>query len=74
MSIEGIRKGSASLSDITMVVINVTDINDHVPMFSQDPYIADIREDAAVGEMVIMVRNSMGLHYCILATASATIV
>ncbi|XP_028574146.2 protocadherin Fat 2 [Podarcis muralis] len=55
LSIEGIRKGSASLSDITMVVINVTDINDHVPMFSQDPYIADIREDAAVGEMVIMV-------------------
>ncbi|XP_062976958.1 protocadherin Fat 2 isoform X2 [Elgaria multicarinata webbii] len=55
LSIEGIRKGSTSLSDITMVVINITDINDHVPKFSQDLYIADIREDAAVGEMVLAV-------------------
>ncbi|XP_042309716.1 protocadherin Fat 2 [Sceloporus undulatus] len=55
LSIEGTRKGSASLSDIAMVVINVTDINEHMPKFSQDLYIADIREDAAVGEMVLMV-------------------
>ncbi|XP_053156770.1 protocadherin Fat 2 isoform X2 [Hemicordylus capensis] len=55
LSIEGIRKGSALLSDITMVVINVTDVNDHMPKFSQDLYIADIREDAAVGETVLTV-------------------
>ncbi|XP_061473408.1 protocadherin Fat 2 [Rhineura floridana] len=55
LSVEGIRKGSASLSDITMIVINITDINDHVPKFSQDLYIVDIREDAAVGEMVLTV-------------------
>ncbi|XP_054832337.1 protocadherin Fat 2 [Eublepharis macularius] len=55
LSIEGIRKGSGSLSDITMVVINITDINDHVPKFSQDLYIADMREDVAIGEMILQV-------------------
>lgn len=55
LSIEGTRKGSASLSDVTMVVINITDINDHAPEFIQDPYFADIREDAAVGEIILTV-------------------
>ncbi|XP_017683478.1 PREDICTED: protocadherin Fat 2 [Lepidothrix coronata] len=55
LSIEGTRKGSASLSDVTMVVINITDINDHAPEFIQDPYLTDIREDAAVGEVILTV-------------------
>uniref|UniRef100_A0A8C6IVV0 Uncharacterized protein n=1 Tax=Melopsittacus undulatus TaxID=13146 RepID=A0A8C6IVV0_MELUD len=55
LSIEGTRKGSASLSDVTMVVINITDINDHAPEFIQDPYFADIREDVAVGEIILTV-------------------
>ncbi|XP_010181879.1 PREDICTED: protocadherin Fat 2 [Mesitornis unicolor] len=55
LSIEGTRKGSASLSDVTMVVINITDINDHAPKFIQDPYFTDIREDAAVGEIILTV-------------------
>uniref|UniRef100_A0A8C5UBS7 FAT atypical cadherin 2 n=1 Tax=Malurus cyaneus samueli TaxID=2593467 RepID=A0A8C5UBS7_9PASS len=55
LSIEGTRKGSASLSDVTMVVINITDINDHAPEFLQDPYITDIREDAALGEIILTV-------------------
>nr|XP_056703533.1 protocadherin Fat 2 [Euleptes europaea] len=55
LSIEGVRKGSSSLSDITMVVLNITDINDHVPEFSQDLYIVDVREDVAIGEMILMV-------------------
>uniref|UniRef100_A0A8D0DTW5 FAT atypical cadherin 2 n=1 Tax=Salvator merianae TaxID=96440 RepID=A0A8D0DTW5_SALMN len=55
LSIEGTRKGSASLSDMTMVVVNITDINDHAPVFSQDLYIAKIREDAAVGDVVLTV-------------------
>lgn len=57
LSVEGIRKGSASLSDITMVVINVTDINDNVPKFHQDHYTADIREDTAIGEIILTVRH-----------------
>ncbi|XP_062826337.1 protocadherin Fat 2 isoform X2 [Anolis carolinensis] len=55
LSVEGTRKSSVSLSDIAMVIINVTDINDHVPKFSQDLYVADTREDAAVGEIVLTV-------------------
>ncbi|XP_025023607.1 protocadherin Fat 2 [Python bivittatus] len=55
LTIEGIRKASTSLSDVTMVVINITDINDHVPEFGQDLYIADISEDAAIGEIVLTV-------------------
>ncbi|KAM3849026.1 protocadherin Fat 2 [Vipera latastei] len=55
LTIEGIRKTSTSLSDVTMVIINITDINDHVPEFGQELYIADISEDAAIGEIVLMV-------------------
>lgn len=72
LSIEGTRKGSASLSDVTMVVINITDINDHAPEFIQDPYFADIREDAAVGEIILTVwlqtkPLSLPLHYALFA-------
>uniref|UniRef100_A0A8C8SUZ8 FAT atypical cadherin 2 n=1 Tax=Pelusios castaneus TaxID=367368 RepID=A0A8C8SUZ8_9SAUR len=55
LSVEGTRKGSTSLSDVTMVVINITDVNDHVPKFTQDPYITEIREDAAIGETILTV-------------------
>uniref|UniRef100_A0A670Z7Q3 FAT atypical cadherin 2 n=1 Tax=Pseudonaja textilis TaxID=8673 RepID=A0A670Z7Q3_PSETE len=53
LTIEGIRKTSTSFSDVTMILINVTDINDHVPEFGQDLYIANISEDAAIGEIVL---------------------
>uniref|UniRef100_K7FLZ5 FAT atypical cadherin 2 n=1 Tax=Pelodiscus sinensis TaxID=13735 RepID=K7FLZ5_PELSI len=55
LSVEGTRKGSASLSDIIMVVINITDVNDHGPKFTQDPYFTKVREDAAVGETILTV-------------------
>uniref|UniRef100_A0A8C0H1Q3 FAT atypical cadherin 2 n=1 Tax=Chelonoidis abingdonii TaxID=106734 RepID=A0A8C0H1Q3_CHEAB len=55
LSVEGTRKGSASLSDVIMVVINITDINDNMPKFTQDPYITEIREDAALGETILTV-------------------
>uniref|UniRef100_A0A5F8GVD2 FAT atypical cadherin 2 n=1 Tax=Monodelphis domestica TaxID=13616 RepID=A0A5F8GVD2_MONDO len=38
LSIECSRKGSPSLNDGTMVVVNVTDVNDHPPKFPQDVY------------------------------------
>lgn len=56
LSIEGTRKGSASISDVTMVVINITDVNDHAPEFTQAPYAAEVREDVAVGEVILTVR------------------
>ncbi|XP_019361654.1 PREDICTED: protocadherin Fat 2 isoform X1 [Gavialis gangeticus] len=55
LSIEGTRKGSASISDVTMVVINITDVNDHAPEFTQAPYAAEVREDVAVGEVILTV-------------------
>lgn len=58
LTIEGIRKTSTSFSDVTMVVINITDINDNMPEFGQDLYIADISEDAAIGEIVLTVRHN----------------
>lgn len=58
LTIEGIRKTSTSFSDVTIVVINITDINDHMPEFGQDLYIANISEDAAIGEIVLTVRHN----------------
>ncbi|XP_075066196.1 protocadherin Fat 2 [Mixophyes fleayi] len=55
LSIEGTRGGSPPLSDVTVVVINITDVNDHKPIFSQEEYEEEIREDAVVGDLVVMV-------------------
>lgn len=57
LSIEGTRGSSPPLSDVTVVVINVTDINDHKPVFSQEEYQEEIPENAVVGDLVVMVRN-----------------
>lgn len=47
--------GTPSLSDVATVNINVTDINDNTPMFSQDTYTAVISEDAVLEQSVITV-------------------
>uniref|UniRef100_A0A3Q3VQC2 Uncharacterized protein n=1 Tax=Mola mola TaxID=94237 RepID=A0A3Q3VQC2_MOLML len=48
LSVEGSR-GKPSLSDITTVIINVTDINDHTPEFAQGGYSAEVTEDLTPG-------------------------
>lgn len=55
LSIEGTRGSSPPLSDVTVVVINVTDINDHKPVFSQEEYQEEIPENAVVGDLVVMI-------------------
>nr|XP_033804886.1 protocadherin Fat 3 isoform X2 [Geotrypetes seraphini] len=46
--------GSPSLSAVTTVNINLTDVNDNAPKFNQEVYSAVISEDASIGDSVIM--------------------
>ncbi|XP_010074404.1 PREDICTED: protocadherin Fat 3, partial [Pterocles gutturalis] len=46
--------GTPALSAVTTVNVNVTDVNDNAPKFSQMVYSAVISEDAAIGDSVIM--------------------
>lgn len=50
--------GTPALSAVATVSINVTDVNDNSPQFSQDVYSAVISEDASVGDSVILVGAS----------------
>ena len=54
LSVEGSR-GKSSLSDITMVIINVTDVNDNTPAFGQGDYSEEITEDLTPGSLVMTV-------------------
>ncbi|KAI1899055.1 hypothetical protein AGOR_G00078740 [Albula goreensis] len=73
LSVEGAR-GKSSLSDIAMVIINITDINDNAPTFSLGVYSAEISEDISPGDMVMQVSaddldgplNSL-VHYSIVS-------
>lgn len=56
LSIECSRKGSSSLGDMTTIVVNITDINEHRPRFPQDLYSARVLENAIVGDTVLTVR------------------
>lgn len=61
LSVEGSR-GKSSLSDITMVVINVTDINDNTPVFGEGVYSVEVTEDLTPGALVIKVRAEGNNH------------
>ncbi|XP_003464523.3 protocadherin Fat 2 isoform X2 [Cavia porcellus] len=55
LSIECIRKASASLSDVTTIVVNVTDVNEHHPRFPKDLYSARVLENAIRGDIILTV-------------------
>ncbi|XP_067899138.1 protocadherin Fat 1 [Heterodontus francisci] len=55
LSVDGNRKGTLLFGDSTTVVINVTDVNDNAPKFSHNVYLAEISEDAPLGELVLKV-------------------
>lgn len=55
LSVEGSR-GKSPLSDITTVIINVTDVNDNPPVFGRSDYSAEVSEDLTPGRLVMKVR------------------
>lgn len=58
ITIEATDGGSPPLSDMATVNINLTDVNDNRPVFSQDVYTAVVSEDAELGKTVITVRQT----------------
>ncbi|XP_047440816.1 protocadherin Fat 2 [Mugil cephalus] len=54
LSVEGSR-GKSSLTDITMVIVNVTDVNDNAPVFGRGDYSGEISEDLTPGSLVMKV-------------------
>lgn len=73
LTIEATDGGTPSLSDVATVNINVTDVNDNTPVFSQDTYTAVISEDAVLEQSVITVLaddadgpSNSHIHYSII--------
>lgn len=57
LTLEATDGGSPPLSDMATVNINLTDVNDNRPVFSQEIYTAVVSEDAELGKTVVAVRN-----------------
>lgn len=55
LKVEAVDGGTPPLKTSTIVTIEVMDINDNAPSFSEDIYNVLISEDAAIGETVIRV-------------------
>uniref|UniRef100_A0A672IB29 FAT atypical cadherin 1a n=1 Tax=Salarias fasciatus TaxID=181472 RepID=A0A672IB29_SALFA len=59
ITIEATDGGSPPLSDMATVNINLTDVNDNRPVFSQDVYTAVVSEDAELGKTVLVVAEDL---------------
>uniref|UniRef100_A0A4W3J9S8 FAT atypical cadherin 1b n=1 Tax=Callorhinchus milii TaxID=7868 RepID=A0A4W3J9S8_CALMI len=57
LTVEVTDGGTPSLNDVATVNINVTDINDNTPQFSQEVYMAVISEDASLGQLIVVVAD-----------------
>nr|XP_055053281.1 protocadherin Fat 3a isoform X6 [Misgurnus anguillicaudatus] len=55
LTVEATDGGTPPLGAVTMVNINLTDVNDNAPMFSRDAYSVSIIEDANIGDTVVKV-------------------
>lgn len=57
LTVEAWDSGDPPLSTATMVTIELMDVNDNAPAFSQDIYNVLISEDAAVGQTITRVNT-----------------
>lgn len=55
LTLEAWDGGNPPLSSATVVTIELMDVNDNAPTFSQDIYSVLVSEDASVGQMVTRV-------------------
>lgn len=58
LRVEATDGGSPCLKSSTIVIIEVLDVNDNAPSFSEDVYNILVGEDAAVGEAVTKVTDT----------------
>ena len=57
LTVEATDGGAPPLSDMATVNINLTDVNDNSPLFSQGVYSAVVSEDSDLGKAVVTVRD-----------------
>ncbi|XP_048851790.1 protocadherin Fat 1a isoform X3 [Brienomyrus brachyistius] len=55
LTVEASDGGAPALTDLATVSINLTDVNDHSPVFSQDVYSTVVSEDAPLGRTIVAV-------------------
>lgn len=61
LTIEAWDSGNPPLSTATMVTIELMDVNDNAPAFSQDIYNVLVSEDAPVGQTITRVTLVLNL-------------
>ena len=61
LTIEAWDSGDPPLSTATMVTIELMDVNDNAPAFSQDIYNVLVSEDASVGQTITRVTFGLNL-------------
>lgn len=66
ITVEATDGGSPPLSDMATVNINLTDVNDNRPVFSQDVYTAVVGEDGELGKTVMAVWKYCACNGCLL--------
>ncbi|XP_035289609.1 protocadherin Fat 3-like [Anguilla anguilla] len=55
LTVEAWDGGTPPLGAVTMLTIELTDVNDNVPTFKQDVYNVAVSEDATIGQSVVQV-------------------
>lgn len=63
LTIEAWDGGDPPLSSATVVTIDLMDVNDNAPTFSQDTYNVLVSEDASVGQTVTRVTFIPASHW-----------